>query len=57
MHAERRQIENEALRLFEFDTDEEFRTRGNVVLDSSLGLMPQPRKNRRARRNGLGQKH
>ena len=57
MRAERRQIENEALRLFEFDTDEEFRTRGKVVLDSSLGLMPQPRQTRGARRNGSGKKH
>ena len=43
MHAERTKIENEALRLFEFGVDEEFRRRGKVVLDSSLGLLPPPR--------------
>lgn len=56
MHAERTKIENEALRLFEFDVDEEFRKRGKVVLDSSLGLMPQTRAAGKARQ-GSRKKH
>ena len=43
LHAERTKLENEALRLFEFGIEEEFHARGKIVLDSSLGLMPQAR--------------
>jgi len=57
LHAERTKLENESLRLFEFGVEEEFRKRGKVVLDSSLGLMPQPRRTAGKARKRSGQKH
>ena len=57
LRLQRNGIENEALRLFEFGVEEEFRRRGNVVLDSSLGLLPVPRRATRKARKAPGNKH
>jgi len=50
-------IENEALALFEFGVEEEFRRRGKVVLDSSLGLIGLRRPIAPHKRKGEGPKH
>ncbi len=57
LHANRAKLENEALRLFEFGIEEEFCERGKIVLDSSLGLVPQPRGRRPRRHQGPDKKH
>ena len=57
MRLQRDRIENEALRLFEFGVEEEFRRRGKVVLDSSLGLLPEPQRAPRRARRTPGKKH
>ncbi|MDA8346370.1 MAG: hypothetical protein M0Z66_12945 [Thermaerobacter sp.] len=42
MTSEHPVVQNEALRLYEFDIEDEFHRRGTVALDSSLGVLPEP---------------
>ncbi len=35
-------VENEALRLYEFNIEDDFRRKGTVAVDSSLGVLPDP---------------
>ncbi len=48
MASEHPEIQNEALRLYEFNIEDEFHRKGTVAQDSSLGVLPddQPRPSR-----------
>lgn len=40
--SDQREIQNEALRLYEFGIEDQFRRQGRVAVDSSLGMLPEP---------------
>ncbi len=42
MTSEHPEVQNEALRLYEFDIEDELRRKGTVAVDSSLGVLPVP---------------
>jgi hypothetical protein len=42
MSSEHPPVENEALRLYEFNIEDEFHRKGTIAVDSSLGVLPDP---------------